>query len=320
MSDIVLSGSDSTSVSSSKSKLQLPAYGQMTNDRVVKEMQSVFKGFDYDPNMKAEQVFKSVEQIESYASAAAKELEQVDSEFKMNAVLNAGAIAAKRWHFGWVINKCLESASYGQGLGTKIAAAAGISMSYLYQYRLVGSNLDIRDAYTLGMYGAGWDLIRETAAVTDEVTRKNLIKMFVDSITDVNDSWTCAKVKDAYRRALKQIKQGPPEIDTSSPEQIETAANFENEAPEFAEAQKRLQNLMSYCRAFVKDRNLEPMLKAFADCFLAENVSNAEAQLETFHEQVEQAMSLLSSVESVLPQLKEELMSLKNMSLTKVEE
>lgn len=76
-------------------------------------------------------MFKTVEQIETYAAEVSKELEQADNDFKMAAITNAGAIAAKRWHFGFMISKCLKASKYGEGVANKIAAAA-ISLPYLY--------------------------------------------------------------------------------------------------------------------------------------------------------------------------------------------
>lgn len=152
----------------SRSTLILPKYGELTESRVVKEMQSVFKGFEFDPDMQCEQRFKSVEQVETYVSEAVKELREIDNEFKMSAITNNGAIAAKRWHFGWIVNKLLKSAAYGSGLAEKIATSSGVSLSYLYQYRAVGANLDIKDAYLLGMYDAGWENIRAIGAIADQ--------------------------------------------------------------------------------------------------------------------------------------------------------
>lgn len=261
-------------------------------------------------------MFKTVEQIETYAAEVSKELEQADNDFKMAAITNAGAIAAKRWHFGFMISKCLKASKYGEGVANKIAVAANISLPYLYQYRAVGDNLSIRDAYILGMYGAGWDCIRQVAAVNDPDTRQNLIQYFVQSITDWNNSVAKEQAKEALKSALSMLKHGPAELDVSSPAKIETAVNFESEAPEFMEAKKQLQKLMTACRGIVKDNKLSPMLKAFGDCYLADNVPDAEAHLDTLHEDATSALELLQQVESVLPQLKEEVTSLQNMGLS----
>ncbi len=299
-----------------RATLELPKYGELTDERVVQEMRGVFDGFEYDPDTQVETVFKTVEQIETYAAEVSKELEQADNDFKMAAITNAGAIAAKRWHFGFMISKCLKASKYGEGVANKIAAAANISLPYLYQYRAVGDNLSIRDAYILGMYGAGWDCIRQVAAVNDPDTRQNLIQYFVQSITDWNNSVAKEQAKEALKSALSMLKHGPAELDVSSPAKIETAVNFESEAPEFMEAKKQLQKLMTACRGIVKDNKLSPMLKAFGDCYLADNVPDAEAHLDTLHEDATSALELLQQVESVLPQLKEEVTSLQNMGLS----
>lgn len=166
------------------------------------------------------------------------------------------------------------------------------------------------------MYGAGWDCIRQVAAVNDPDTRQNLIQYFVQSITDWNNSVAKEQAKEALKSALSMLKHGPAELDVSSPAKIETAVNFESEAPEFMEAKKQLQKLMTACRGIVKDNKLSPMLKAFGDCYLADNVPDAEAHLDTLHEDATAALELLQQVESVLPQLKEEVASLQNMGLS----
>lgn len=114
-----------------RATLELPKYGELTDERVVQEMRGVFDGFEYDPDTQVETVFKTVEQIETYAAEVSKELEQADNDFKMAAITNAGAIAAKRWHFGFMISKCLKASKYGEGVANKIAAAANISLPYL---------------------------------------------------------------------------------------------------------------------------------------------------------------------------------------------
>lgn len=161
--------------------MSLPKYNELTDQRIVKEMQRVFNGFEYDSNMNPTEVFKSADQIETYAKAVVVDIEKCDDDFKMDAVRKAAAISAKRWHFGFVISKCLDASGYGSDLAGKLAKAAGISTSYLYQYRAVGERLSLKDAYILGLYGLGWELIRQVAAINDDDVRRNLITYYVDS-------------------------------------------------------------------------------------------------------------------------------------------
>lgn len=233
----------------SRATLVLPKYDELTDQRVVKEMQSVFKGFDFDPTENCEHKFKTVEQIEAYAAEASRELAQADNAFKMAAVQNNGAIAAKRWHFGWVINQCLKSSKYGAGLAEKLAAAADISLSYLYQYRAVGDNLSIRDAYILGMYGAGWGNIKAIGAISDADTRATVIQFFVQSISDYNNPVAIEQAKVALEQVLQSLKRAPElPPDTSNPKQLDAMINFDQEAPEFVEAQKQIAKLATACR------------------------------------------------------------------------
>lgn len=62
------------------------------------------------------------------------------------------------------------------------------------------------------------------------------------------------------------------------------------------------------------------MLKAFADCFLMEDVDMAEQRLDKFKGTVEEAKELLQKVENTIPVIREQLDSLAGMSLSKVEE
>lgn len=147
-----------------------------------------------------------------------------------------------------------------------------------------------------------------------------MIQFYVNSIDDYNNAVKKEQSKAALKVALQQLKQAPAALDCSSPEQIETAADFENIAPEFVEAQKQALKLTTALRALVKPKNLEPMLKSFGDCFIASNVPEAEARLDKFHEQVKSALVLLQQVENTIPGYRQELESLEKMQVTEVDE
>lgn len=302
-----------------RAELTLPKYNEVSDARVVKELQGMFKGFDFNPEENLEYKFKTVESITLYASEAIKEIEQIDNQFKIDAVTKSGAIAAKRWHFGYVVSKCLSSANYGAGLADKLAAASNISVAYVYQYKTVGENLSIRDAYILGMYGAGWENIRAIAAISDEDARKNIIEYYISCIKDWNNAIEREQAKAALKSALEMLKKTPDEIDISNPAKLETAINFETEAAEFVEARKQLSKLMSALRALVKEQKLEAMLKSFGDCYLPESASDAEVQLEALHTEANEALTLLQQVENTIPTIRQELQSLAEMPLSEVE-
>ena len=58
----------------SRDTISLPKYGTITEQRVIKDMQAFFKGFDFDENIHITEMFKSVEQIEIFAKEAIKEV------------------------------------------------------------------------------------------------------------------------------------------------------------------------------------------------------------------------------------------------------
>lgn len=187
MTNEIIKTSDNLALSTKK--LTLPKYDELSSQRILKQMQKVFTGFEFDEDMNPTEVFKSAEQIEAYAKNVINDIEACDNNFKIEAIEKAAAISAKRWHFGFVISKCLDASGYGTDLAGKLSKAAGISTSYLYQYRAVGERLSLKDAYILGLYGLGWELIRQLAALNDDAMRKELIKYYISSIDDSTGSF-----------------------------------------------------------------------------------------------------------------------------------
>lgn len=299
----------------------LPKYEELTEGRIVKEMQKVFQGFDYDAQMNPKELFKNAQQIESYAKNVVNDIEEADNDFKLDAVLKAAAISAKRWHFGYVISKCLSASGYGADLATKLAKAAGISTSYLYQYRAVGDRLSMKDAYILGMYGLGWELIRQLAALPDEEYRREIIHNYINSIPDYNNSMIREQARATVKQVIDALKNGHQQLDdTSNLNLIEAASNFPQEAPEFVEAEKQVQQLKTAIRNLVKDKRLNAFQKAAGDCYLPKQVVGAEEHLETFKESCTEALALIKELEEALPVYKQELESFSGMKLLENED
>ena len=316
MENEIIKTSDNLALSTKK--LELPKYDELTSQKILKQMQKVFSGFDYDEDMDPNSVFKTAEQIEAYAKNVINDIEACDNNFKIEAIEKAAAISAKRWHFGFVISKCLDASGYGSDLAGKLAKAAGISTSYLYQYRAVGERLSLKDAYILGLYGLGWELIRQLAALNDDDMRKELIKYYISSIDDYNNTMMRDQARAALKQALDSLKKAPQQLDdTSNLSMIEAASNFPDEAPEFVECEKQVEGLKTAIRNLTKKKRLEPFVKAAGDCFLAEDVPGAQEHLAAFVESVSEALALVKELEEIIPEYKQELESLVNLKLVK---
>lgn len=296
--------------------LALPKYTELSETRVVKEMQVVFKGFEFDKDFNPLERFKTAEQVEAYAKTSIKELDEADNKFKIGAIMNAGAIAAKRWHFGFMIARCLSSANYGSDLATKIATAANISPSYLYQYRAVGERLTLKDAYILGMYGAGWECIRKLAALNDDIIRSSLIRMFIDSIPDWNNSIVREKAKEQLNLAIENMKKAPEAAQVASPAELEAVANFDKEAPEFIDCNKQMETIKSAIRGFIKPKKVEAFINAAENCYLPDTVVGAQERLDAFHTSCNEALEMLQEMENIIPTIRENLQSLSQMPLS----
>jgi hypothetical protein len=303
-------------VALSTKAMVLPKYDELSDNRILKEMQKVFQGFDFDEQMQPKEVFKSVAQIEKYAKNVVNDIEAADNDFKLDAVLKAAAISAKRWHFGWVVSKCLKAADYGEDLAPKLAKAAGISVSYLYQYRAVGDRLSMKDAYILGMYGLGWELIRQLAALPDDEYRREIIQNYINSIPDYNNSMIREQARATVKQILDALKNGHQALDdTSNLNLIEAASNFPNEAPEFVEAEKQVQQLKTAIRNLTKDKRVDAFTKAAGDCYLPKEVVGAGEHLESFKESCAEALELIEQLTQLLPNYKQELESLSRLEL-----
>ena len=308
-------------VALSTKAMVLPKYDELSDNRILKEMQKVFQGFEYDEGMNPKEYFKSADQIETYAKNVVADIEECDNNFKHDAVLKAAAISAKRWHFGWVVSRCLSASGYGADLATKLAKAAGISTSYLYQYRAVGDRLSMKDAYILGMYGLGWELIRQLAAMNDDDLRRETIQLYINSITDYNNSLIREQARAAVKQVIDSLKNGHQQLDdTSNLNLIEAASNFPKEAPEFVECEKQVGKLKSAIRNFTKEKNVAAFMKSADDCYLPKQVVGAGEHLEVFLDSVDEALGLLKELEELLPRYKEQLESLSHLTLLENED
>lgn len=293
----------------------LPKMNELTTDAVVRQMQDVFKGFEYDPDLKPSEKFKDAESAEKHVAAVAEDIRKSEKDFKIRAVQNEGALEARRWYFGWLISKCLSNAAYGSDMASKLAKAANMSIAYLYQYRAVGDKMTIKEAYMLGMYGMGWELIRELAALSDDGYRKALIKTYIDSIPDWNNSVVREQARLTIKEAINLIKKSPEALSIDNKAQLEAIDEFQEGAPEFIECDKEVDRLKTRMRGFIKRKVLDPYYKACGDCYLVSNVPGASEHLERFKGSIAEALELLNSVREELPLIEQELQSLQNMKL-----
>ena len=309
----------------SRKALVLPSYDQLEDKKIIRELQGVFKGFDFSYDDHYDQKFEDIEALEEYAQESIKEIDSFDVESKKSIIRNSGAIAAKRWVFGYVINQCLSNTAYGSKAAEKLAQAANISLAYLYQYRTVGSNLSLKDAYILGMYDAGWDTIRQLSTVKDAADRTALIKFFVEANNDWNNRQHREIAKQALKTALERYKAGEngstPTIDCSDPAQIQTAVEFDNQAPEFADANKALLKFKKQLSVLTKEANVQNLVTTLSDCFLMDDIPGAAARLDEFKGVAADTISLLQKLENLIPTIREQLQSIDGMQLyTKEEE
>lgn len=298
----------------------LPAYEDITEKRVLDEMKKVFRGFSFSLDDNVEQSFKSVDQLGNFIKIGNEELVRADQNFKQEAIYKSGAIMARRWFFGYVLDRCLKKASYGSGAPEKIAKISGISIPYLYQYKKVGSNLTIKDAYILGIYDAGWELVRMLSTIDDEAYRTTLIKMYIDSIKDFDNVIVKERARGALKAAIEQIKSDNTTIDSSDVKQLIENQNLEVEAPEFWMAKNTLTKLNKVAIKLGKEDWYESMHNIFGDCFLMSDIFNAEGLRDDLKDTAENTIKNLEAAMQFIPDLIVELKSLANMELTQKEE
>lgn len=298
----------------------LPKYEDITEKRVLDELKRVFRGFSFSLDDKVEQSFKSLDQLADFIKAGNEELVKADQSFKREAIIKNGAIMARRWFFGYVLDRCLKKSSYSPGAPEKIAKAAGISVPYLYQYRKVGSSLTIKDAYILGIYDAGWELTRQLSTIEDATDRTNLIKLYVASIQDFDNLLMREKAKAALRTAIEQLKSDNAVIDSSDVKQLMEAQNLIEDAPEFCEAKKQLTKLSKVAIKLAKEDYFEELTKVFGDCFLMEDIYNADQLCVDLGALAGDTANKLETAMNLLPDLIKELRSLENIKPTKVED
>lgn len=297
----------------------LPGYDELEDKRIIRELQGIFKGFDFSYENKYADKFEDIEALEQFAAESIKEIDRFDNDAKRSAIANSGAISAKRWLFGYIINQCLSSAAYGSKAAEKLAEAANISIAYLYQYRTVGANLTLKDAYILGMYGAGWDDVREVATIKSADDRNSLIRFFVAANNDYNNAVARETARAAFKTAISRIKTGSIPIDCSDPAQLQTAVEFAEDAPEYDRCFKALTKLNKQMSAILKDKTNEELNASIDDFFIMEDVPNAELRLQEFRGLTGSVLKNIQDLQDLLGSLQTLVESVDKSEVTKRE-
>ena len=151
--------------------------------------------------------------------------------------------------------------------------------------------------------------------MNDDDLRRETIQLYINSITDYNNSMIREQARAAVKQVIDSVKKGPQQLDdTSNLSLIEAANNFPKEAPEFVECEKQVARMKSAMRNITKEKNLAAFMKAADDCYLPKQVVGAEEHLESFLDSVDEALTILAELETTMPRIKEQLESLSKLT------
>lgn len=271
-------------------KLKLPTYADVTDEKVLRYIRDVFKGFTFNAADDFSKQFVDPEQLVDYIKATISEIsegQKIGETVKLN---NASAALARFWILGYVVDQTIAKASYGNGACQRIAKAINRSIPYVYQLRAVGTRLTLQDAYLLGMReGCNTTTLRRLAQIRDQDRCRQIITAFIDATQDTSDIINIERATKAFKQAILQALKPQNELDeaTTNPVDVVDAAELVSE--EYGAADTAIARVMKETKYLSVEENIIQLCDALDNFYIMANVPNAADRLSELKARAEDA-------------------------------
>lgn len=301
--------------------IKLPTWDKLDERRILRDMDVMFHGFSIPDGDVIKSSLATIEDLNTFVQNTLNEIQEYDAKSAVQSITTSAALAVRKWALGRAINEAVSRNNLGSSSMQVIAENNNIGLSSLYHMRKVGKELDMREVYALGMYDAGWFIIRKISYIEDKNERARLIQAYVDSITDWNDSRQREKARSALLLSIKAIQSNSYlDVACSDPSRVAVAVDHSEDAPEYQAARALLNKLSSVFKRPSADSLYEEASATLENYYIADSVEGADAMHELIVEEAGTIIDRIDNILSRLPQLREELVSVQQSRVLSVGE
>ena len=269
--------------------LRLPGYEAVNDQKVLKSVKDVFKGFDYDASGS---VFASTDDVATYVQNTMESIRKVRERADTVHILQKAAAMARFWYLGDTLDKTLQNSNYGTAAISRLAASLKKSQTYIYQVRAVATRLTVVDCYLLGIRGVEATHLRKLAQIKDDDTRTAILKAFIDGYSDTADPEAAERAKKQFIAALN-TSQRMNAIDVTNTDPSEDE-DEEDVAPACTATVHMLNKWNRMAEKLASEDEIENFCKVMSDFYITDSIPDAEDRLAAVKELAESTKKMLS--------------------------
>ncbi len=286
----------------------LPTYDDMTDQKVLKNVRDIFKGFSFDSTDNYGVKFKDTEQLAEYVQASMEDITTCRSKAEASELIQRSASMARFWYMGAVLDKALTEGAYGTAASNKLAVALKKSVPYIYQIRAVATKLTVTDCYLLGMRGCDSTILRKLAQIKDDEIRKGIIKAFIEMYINTADRNQLLAARKALVNAIN-ADQKTDFIEVSTSDPVAGGSNI-LVSPEYQAVVSELNSWTKMLKKASQEATITKFCNATASFYLTKEAPDAEKHMEEVKTFAETVRQLIATVKANLADAESELQSL----------
>ena len=288
----------------------LSTYEDCNDEKVLKNVKEVFKGFCYDPNEEIETRFDTNDQVVNYVVQSLSDIRKVSKNTEVWTLCNKAAATARLWYTCASIHKAIANGKYGTSISNQIASELQVSVSRVYQLKEIARKLTATDCYLLGMRDCGITILKDLAMIKDDTVRKNIISTFINSYVDSSSYAENKMAKSMLTSAIKMaLSSNFEEISTTDPTTYENTQVDTTEAlPEpYLKTNDALTKIASAINKISKEKNIDNWTNTLADFYIKEDTANAAVLLDNIKDRAscikEMVVKAIEGLNSILSEL-----------------
>ena len=293
--------------------IPLPDYTCVSEQKVMKSVKEVCKGFDYTAG--ASLGLADTDALASYTMDTMESIKEARKIAESSQIANKAAILSRFWYLADAINTALSKGEYGTAAVNRLATALHKSVPYVYQIRAVATKLTVVDCFLLGTRGLDTSHLRKLAQVKDDSVRRSIITAFIEKYSDTSDIDNIAEAKKQLVSAVNaNLNTNLIELGTSDPLNGGTEIEV---SEEYTNLKKQLTGLIGMLKKFTNGDKLDTFVHACEDFYITDSTPDAEDRLDDIEELVIELDNLLKAAEPALSTVQREVTSLKAVEVTK---
>ena len=265
--------------------VKLPTAEDITSQKVLQSVRGVFAGFNFSDNINFQSQFPDTESLAQYASDSLSDIRNLNETTERAHLRSAGAAMARFWYMARTMAKALREGNYGTNAAQRIATSMGVSVSYVYQIKLVGERLSEIDCYLLGVRGVDSTRLRKLATIKNDTTRQTLVNTFVDS-------YKCTGSRDEQEQYMVALSRAIASANASDSVELgtsllpESTERQDDDYPEYRNLFKQVATWTSSLKKLAKEESVDALVGAAADFFIPSDFSDKAAALDKAREAV----------------------------------